>query len=99
MKRRLVGGQEEVNDQVHQAEDRFGGLKKASFSILLGQVTQVAFLQCGHGTQNNDNYFLVQRHQTATRRSNFWPSDLRDSCSVHYDYVFQITYVMPVKRF
>jgi len=31
--------------------------------------------------QNNKaNYFLAQRHQTATKRSNFWHSNLGDNC-------------------
>jgi len=38
-------------------------------------------------------YFLAQRHRTATKRSNFWHSDLRDNCESAYDYVVHLTRV------
>jgi len=45
------------------------------------------------------NYFLVQRHQTATKRANF--GDLRDNCESAYDYVFHLAWIMRIltKRF
>jgi len=55
--------------------------------------------QCVH--ENKANYFLAERHQTTTKRSDFWHSDLRDNCESAYDYVIHITCVMPIpgKRF
>jgi len=54
-------------------------------------------------TKNNKaEYFLTQRHQTATKRSNFPAhSDLTDNCESAYDYDFHLTRVMliPGKTF
>jgi len=49
--------------------------------------------------KNKPNYpvLLAQRHQTATKRSNFWPSDLRDNCESAYDYVFHLACVVPIR--
>jgi len=41
-------------------------------------------IQCVH-KKNKANYFLAQRHRTATKRSNFCHSDLRDNCESAYD--------------
>ena len=46
--------------------------------------------------KNKSNYFLAQCDQAATKRSNFWHRDLRDNCQSAYDYVFQLTRVMPI---
>jgi len=46
--------------------------------------------------KNKANYFLAQRHQTATKRSNFWQSDLREYCEFAYDYVVHLICVMPI---
>jgi len=45
-----------------------------------------------HVPKNKADYVLAQRHQTATKRSNFWHSDLRDN----YDCVFHLSCVMPI---
>jgi len=37
-----------------------------------------------------------RRHQTASKRSNFWHSDLVDNCESVYDYVSHLTCVMPI---
>jgi len=37
-----------------------------------------------------------RRHQTATKRSTFWQSDLRDNCDSGYHYVFHLTCVMSI---
>jgi len=51
--------------------------------------------------KNQANYFLAQHHQTATKRSNFMHSNLRDNCESDSDYVFHLTSVMliPSKMF
>jgi len=41
-------------------------------------------------------YFLAQRHQTATKRSNLRHSDLRDNCQSGYDCVCHLTRVTPM---
>jgi len=46
--------------------------------------------------KNKANYFLAQRHQTATKHSNFWRRDSRDNCESVCDYVFHLTCVMPI---
>ena len=46
--------------------------------------------------KNTANYFLAQHHQTATKRSNLWHSDLRDNCECVCDCVFHLTCVMPI---
>jgi len=50
-----------------------------------------------HGVHKNKaTYFLAWRHQTATKRADFFHSDLRDNCESAYDYVFHLTCVIPI---
>ena len=63
--------------------------------------TLIAYFSCQSMSavcpkKNKTDYFIVQRQQTATKRSNVWYSDLRDNCESTYDYVFHITCIMPL---
>ena len=49
--------------------------------------------------QKKADYFSAHHHQTATKRSTFWHSDLRDNCGSAFDYVFHLTCIIMVKRF
>jgi len=43
------------------------------------------YTQCVHEKQSQ--LLLAQRDETATKRYNFWHSDLGDNCDSGYDYV------------
>ena len=63
--------------------------------------TLIAYFSCQSMSavcpkKTKTDYFIVQRQQTATKRSNVWYSDLRDNCESTYDYVFHITCIMPL---
>jgi len=54
---------------------------------------QQSFYMVCHKTQSN---YFSERYQTATKRSNFWHSNLRDNYESACDYLFHLTCVIPI---